>query len=199
MRQAIALDAAPATQVADHRTSGWWGMMATIATEAALFTYLLFSYYYLASQAGGHWPPDGLPRLNLALPNTVVLIASSVLVAWAEHQIKRGQRARALIGLAAAALLGVVFMTVQGLEWHSKAFSPSSHAYGSVYFTTTGFHMAHVAGGLVMLAVVWCWTALRYIGPDRHAALSIAAAYWHFVDVVWLAVFATFYVAPRLA
>jgi cytochrome c oxidase subunit III len=181
-----------------HRTPGWWGMMATIATEAALFAYLLFSYYYLASQSTGAWPPDGIPRMRLALPNTFVLIASSVLVWWAERAIKRGRRAQALVGLGAGFALGMLFVIVQVFEWFSKTFTLTSHAYGSLYFTITGFHMAHVAGGLVMLAVLFVWTALGYFGPRRHAAIAIGAAYWHFVDIVWLAVFATFYLTPRL-
>jgi heme/copper-type cytochrome/quinol oxidase subunit 3 len=184
--------------VADHRTAGWWGMMATIATEAALFAYLLFSYYYLASQTTGAWPPDGVPGLRLALPNTLVLLASSVCVWWAERGIKRGSRVSAVLGLALGFLLGSIFVVVQVFEWLSKTFSVSSHAYGSLYFTITGFHMAHVAGGLIMLAVLLVWTAMRYFGPKRHAAISIGAVYWHFVDAVWLLVFTTFYLTPRL-
>jgi heme/copper-type cytochrome/quinol oxidase subunit 3 len=183
---------------ADHRTPGWWGMMATIATEAALFAYLLFSYYYLASQTTGAWPPDGVPGLRLALPNTFVLLASSVCVWWAERGIKRGSRASAVLGLALGFLLGLIFVVVQVFEWLSKTFSVSSHAYGSLYFTITGFHMAHVAGGLIMLAVLFIWTAMRYFGAQRHAAISIGAVYWHFVDAVWLLVFTTFYLTPRL-
>ena len=183
---------------ADHRTPGWWGMMATIATEAALFAYLLFSYYYLASQTTGAWPPDGVPGLRLALPNTFVLLASSVCVLWAERGIKRGSRASAVLGLALGFLFGLTFVVVQVFEWFSKTFSVSSHAYGSLYFTITGFHMAHVAGGLIMLAVLLIWTAMRYFGPQRHAAISIGAVYWHFVDAVWLLVFTTFYLTPRL-
>jgi heme/copper-type cytochrome/quinol oxidase subunit 3 len=183
---------------AEHRTLGWWGMMATLATEAALFAYLLFSYYYLASQASGPWPPDGVPALRLALPNTLVLIASSVCVWWAERAIRRSNRAGATLGLAAGLVLGLVFVIVQLMEWRSKPFTVASHAYGSLYFTVTGFHVAHVAGGLIILAALLIWSALRYFHAERHAPISVGAVYWHFVDVVWLTVFATFYLTPRL-
>ena len=181
-----------------RRGTGWWGVLTLILTEASLFAYLLFSYYYLASQTTGAWPPDGVPGLRLALPNTLVLLASSVCVWWAERGIKRGNRVSAVLGLALGFLLGSIFVVVQVFEWLSKTFSVSSHAYGSLYFTITGFHMAHVAGGLIMLAVLLVWTAMRYFGPKRHAAISIGAVYWHFVDAVWLLVFTTFYLTPRL-
>lgn len=181
-----------------HQATGWWGMWGLIATEAALFAYLLFSYYYLASQAEPPWLPEGLPKLRLALPNTVILIASSVVLWWGEEGIKQGNRNRLLIGSGAALLMGTVFVAVQRLEWSNQHFSLETGAYGSLYFTTTGFHMVHVIVGLVMLLLVFIWTALGYFDRERNAAVSIAALYWHFVDGVWLAVFGTYYLYPYL-
>lgn len=180
-----------------HRASGWWGMLTLIATEAALFAYLLFSYYYLASQATQAWPPE-MPSLKLALPNTFVLIASSVVVWWGERAIRQGNRRRLLIGLGGAFVLGVIFEILQLMEWGSKPFSFNSSAYGSLYFTVTGFHMLHVAVGLLMLGVLFLWSWLGYMSAERHAAVSIGAVYWHFVDIVWLTVFSTFYIVPFL-
>jgi len=180
-----------------RRASGWWGMLALIATEAALFAYLLFSYYYLASQATQGWLPE-LPHLRLALPNTFVLIASSVVVWWGERAIRQRDRRRLLIGLGAGFVLGIIFEIVQLMEWSSKPFSFNSSAYGSLYFTITGFHMLHVAAGIIMLAALFLWSSLGYMSAARHAAVSIGAIYWHFVDVVWLTVFSTFYIVPYL-
>jgi cytochrome c oxidase subunit III len=181
-----------------HHASGWYGMVALIATEASLFAYLLFSYFYLAARATEAWPPEGPPSWRLALPNTIILLASSAVLAWGERGVRRGQRGRLLLGIALTLALGTCFVALQVMEWHNKPFSLSSHAYGSLYFTTTGFHIAHVGGGLLALAVVLVWAALGYFGRERHLAVSIAAIYWHFVDVVWLTVFATYYVAPYL-
>lgn len=181
-----------------HRASGWWGMWALIATEAALFAYLLFSVYYLAAQSTNPWPPEGLPRLHLALPNTIVLIVSSIAIAWAERGVKKGDRARLLIGLVVAFLLGCVFAGVQMKEWHDKPFTYTTGAYGSLYYTVTGFHVAHVAVGLLVMLALIVWSALGLFDRRRHAPVSIGAIYWHFVDVVWLTVFFTFYVVPYL-
>lgn len=181
-----------------HKAAGWWGMWGLIATEAALFVYLLFAYYYLASQADPPWLPEGLPKLRLALPNTLLLIGSSLVLWWGERGIQQGRQNRLVLGLGLAFLMGAVFVGVQLLEWHNKHFSPQTSAYGSLYFTTTGFHLAHVLAGLVMLCCAWVWAALGYFGAGRHAAVSIGAVYWHFVDVVWLAVFGTYYLSPYL-
>lgn len=172
-------------------------MWCLIATEAALFTYLLFSYFYLASQSHGGWVPE-VPKLRVALTNTVILITSSFVLYWGERGIRQGRRVRLLIGLGASFALGCVFVALQLYEWHGKKFSLSSDAYASSYFVTTGFHMAHVVGGLLIIAALFLWTAMGKFDADRHAAVSIGGLYWHFVDAVWLAVFATFYLLPRL-
>jgi cytochrome c oxidase subunit III len=182
---------------ADHRASGWWGMWCLVATEASLFAYLLFSYFYLASQSHGGWLPE-MPKLRIALPNTLILIASSFVLRWGEKGIRNGSRGRLLAGLGGAFVLGVVFAGLQLLEWHAKKYAMSDSAYASSYFVTTGFHMAHVIGGLLVIAFLFLWTALGKFSAQRHAAVSIGGLYWHFVDVVWLAVFTTFYLLPHL-
>jgi cytochrome c oxidase subunit III len=181
-----------------YHASGWWGMLGIILSEAALFGYLLFCYYYLAVQPHSQpWPPT-LPELKLSLPDTIILLLSSVAVWWGERAIKEGARLRAIAGVGAGLVLGIVFVVIQVFEWKSKSFSINSHAYGSLYFTITGFHMAHVIVGNILLAVVTWWMALDYFGPFRNAAVSISAIYWHFVDLVWLTIFFTFYITPRL-
>jgi heme/copper-type cytochrome/quinol oxidase subunit 3 len=180
------------------RSPGFWGMMLLIATEASLFAYLLFSYWYLASMATGPWPPGGPPSLHLVLPNTALLLASSGTMYLAESGIRRGNVGRLRLGLLLTLLLGVVFLVVQGIEYGEKHFTPTSHAYGSLFFTITGFHGAHVAVGLLMIVVVAVRAFLGHFGPERHEAVTNVSWYWHFVDVVWLTVFTSLYLAPYL-
>jgi heme/copper-type cytochrome/quinol oxidase subunit 3 len=92
----------------------------------------------------------------------------------------------------------VIFVGIQVLEWKAKSFSLNSSAYGSLFFTITGFHMAHVIVGLLLLLPLTLWSTLGYFGPLRSAPISIGAVYWHFVDAVWLAVFFTLYITPYL-
>ncbi len=181
-----------------YNATGWWGTICLIATEASLFIYLLFSYYFFAVQHGKSWLPDPHPSWALAGPDTLVLILSSVAVWWGEGGIKKGNRVRHLIGTGIAIALGVTFLIVQVFEWKSKTLTPQSGSYGSLFFTITGFHMVHVIVGVLVLCVVFAWSAAGFFNERRYLPVTISSTYWHFVDVVWLAVFFTFYVTPLL-
>lgn len=183
---------------ANSRASGWYGMLTVLATEGALFSYLLFSYFYLASQSVNAWPPGGAPSLALAGPSTGIIVLSSVVAWWGQRGIEQENQGRLRIGLAVAIVLGIVFVGLQGLEWSRKGFTPASHAYGSLYFTITGFHVAHVLVGLMILILLLVWSLMGYFSKARHLRVTIGIIYWHFVTAVWLCVFTSFYVTPRL-
>jgi len=177
---------------------GYWGVGTLVATEAALFAYLLFSYYYTGASAPHGWVLEPHPTLKLALPDTILLVASSG-VAWiGERGILDQRPGQALWGFGGAFVMGVVFAIVQGYEWHSKPFSLGTSSFASLYYVTTGFHMAHVIVGLGILAALFLWTALDYFSPRRRLTISAGVLYWHFVDVVWLFVFSTYYISPYL-
>jgi cytochrome c oxidase subunit III len=179
-----------------QRSGGWWGCLTLVATEAALFGYLIFSYLYLAAQTTQPWPPEGMPKLGLGLLNTGVLLSSSVFVWASERFVRRGRRGMGVTMIGIAIALGVVFVGVQLKEWKDHPYGLTSNLYGSLYFTITGFHMMHVLVGLIVLAFLLMWTALGYFDRERSAALTIGGLYWHFVDVVWLFIFATLYLSP---
>ncbi len=133
---------------------GYWGVGMLVVSEAALFAYLLFAYYYTGASAQHGWVLEPRPSLKLALPNTILLLASS-LVAWiGERGILDRQRGKALLGFGLAFIMGAVFASVQGYEWVSKPYSLGTSSYASLYFVTTGFHMAHVIIGLGVLAAL---------------------------------------------
>ena len=178
-----------------RQSFGWWGMVLAIMTEGAFFASLLFAYFYLGS-LHPDWPPE-LPELHLSLPNTGLLLASSATLWWAERGIRTGNASRLRWGLLMTFVLGVVFLSIQGLEYAEQDFTPTTHAYGSLFFTVTGFHGAHVAVGLVMLGVIQVRAWLGHFAADGHDAVTLTGMYWHFVDVVWLAVFASLYLSPR--
>ncbi len=187
----------PVGDVGKRSSSGWWGMLALVATEASLFAYLLFGYYYAWLHNGPGWIVEQ-PSLKLAGPNTVILILSSVAIWWAERSISRRSFVGQVAGLSIGIVLGIIFVVVQLVEWHNKTFTMTSSAYGSHYFIVTGFHMAHVVFGLLVLSAMLLWTVLGYFNRERHIPISVGSIYWHFVDVVWLTVFFTFYITPYL-
>jgi cytochrome c oxidase subunit III len=177
---------------------GWWGAGTLIASEAALFGYLLFCYYYLGATNPPGWLLEPAPSLKLALPDTLLLLASSAAAWFGERGIRTLNRAQALAGFTLAFLMGAVFAAVQAAEWHAKSYGLGLSSYSSLYFVTTGLHMAHVLVGLLVLAALTLWTALDYFRPRRRLVVSAGVLYWHFVDVIWLFVFTTYYLTPYL-
>lgn len=182
-----------------HRSSsGWWGMLALIATEGFLFAYLLFSYYFFAVQRGRDWLPDQLLGFTFSGPNTAIVIITTLLVWFAERGLRRGINWQMIVGLLLALVFSAGFIALQAIEWTQEPFELWSDSYASLYFVVTGFHLAHVFGGFLILAALTLWSALGYFDRFRIAPLSIGLMYWVFVDVVWVSIFITFYVTPYL-
>jgi cytochrome c oxidase subunit 3 len=198
VNETLSLDTPLPVGSAGKLSSGWFGLIAMIVTEAALFGYLLFAYFYLYAQNRAAWPPDGMPDLRIPAINTVLLLGSSVLAWRAERAVKSGRQTAALVWTATAFIAGTLFALIQLGEWHKKTYGLTSHVYGSLYFTITGFHLAHVVVGLGILLLLMVWIALGYIERHRHAAFTIGVMYWHFVDAVWLAVFTSLYLTPYI-
>ncbi len=176
---------------------GWWGMLCVIATEATLFAYLLFGYFYYAVQLDGNWLPQLPPSLKLSLPGVILLIASSVGMWWGERGVRRGSQGSLLLGVALALLLGIGFLVLQVLDWRQEPLTLRQGAFGATFFTLTGLHLAHLAVGLAGLLLVLAWSGLRYFDALRHTPVLIMAAYWHFVVAVGVIVFLALYVVPR--
>ena len=138
---------------------------------------------------------------NLPLMNTVVLLLSGTTVTWAHHAIIHDDRKGAKWGLGLTVLLGVFFTFLQGVEY-LEAFHGREHgepwlstdAYGSAFFMATGFHGLHVLIGTIFLAVMYLRLMKGGLRPEKHFGLEAAAWYWHFVDVVWLFLFAFVYI-----
>ena len=196
------------TQGLPHETHGprsfaWWGMAWLIATEATLFAALIASYFYLRFRHGPEWPPGGIeaPTLELPLIMSAILLSSSIPVHWAEAGVTKGNHLTLRLGLLAGFLLGAVFFAMTLLiEWPEKLheFTPTTNVYGSLYFTITGFHLAHVLVGLLMSLWVQARAWQGAFGAARHVSVQNFTMYWHFVDVVWVFVLITVYVSPNL-
>ncbi len=185
--------------VTDERR-GTWGMLLFILTEAALFLMLFFSYSYLAHASRGPWPPEP-PKLMLALVMLVVLLSSSAVLHLGERAEKNGRTGTARAFMGATILMGIGFLVLQTLEYrdHLKTLTPTTNAYGSIFYTITSFHAAHLLLGLCMLLYV---LVLPQIGPGQkppHRSLHNASLYWHFVDLVWVLIVALLYVAPNIS
>jgi cytochrome c oxidase subunit III len=177
----------------------YWGFWGILAIETTVFSALVASYYYLRF-AGGPFPPPGHDAPELLLPtlNTLVLLASSALVWWGDRGIEKGNSRRLALGLAAGIALAIVFLVLKVVEYGDPDYRWDSHAYGSAIWTIVGFHSAHVAT-LVMKTTVIGYLAWRgYFNERRRMGVTVNGIYWHFVVLIWLPLYATIYLAPRL-
>jgi len=181
------------------RPAGWWGMVLLIATEATLFTILIATYFYLRFKTGNAWPPGNLgdPKLVKPLVVTVILVLSSLPIVLATRGTSERLLVRVRLGLLAAVALGVVFLILQRrlIDESLQTFRPRNNAYGSIFYTLIGLHVAHVVLGVLFGA----WAVLRTIRFDRTAVVTVrvTALYLHFVNVVAAVLFLVLYLSPR--
>jgi cytochrome c oxidase subunit 3 len=115
-------------------------------------------------------------------------------VTWAHHALLNNDRKGLTVGLALTVMLGMIFTVLQAIEYSHAGFSFPGHSYGSTFFMATGFHGAHVIIGTIFLAVCLVRAMRGAFTPKQHFGFEAAAWYWHFVDVVWLFLFACIYV-----
>jgi cytochrome c oxidase subunit 3 len=146
----------------------------------------------------GIWPPAGIETFDawhLPLINTLILLCSGAAATWAHHAIAHENNRKDLVnGLILAILLGVLFTFFQAYEYSHATFAFSGNIYGGTFFMATGFHGFHVIIGTIFLAVCLIRALRGQMTPTHHLGFEAAAWYWHFVDVVWLFLFAAIYV-----
>jgi cytochrome c oxidase subunit 3 len=186
-----------------------YGMILFIASEVMFFVAWFWAYFDAAlfphdmHQAtreqlfGGVWPPKGTATFDpwhLPLLNTLILLTSGTTVTWAHHALLENDRQSVKWGLILTILLGLLFTSVQAYEYMHAGFHFSGNIYGATFFMATGFHGAHVIIGTTFLIVCLIRVYLGHFTPTQHLGFEFAAWYWHFVDVVWLFLFACIYV-----
>ncbi len=200
-----------------------YGMILFIASEIMFFAAFFWMFFDMAlfadsrqhipevgawadtAKSWSTWPPKGVEVLDpwsLPLLNTVILLLSGTTVTWAHHALQVGDRKAAKTGLMITVALGVLFTAVQAYEYnhiiHEHLFfneeALNSGLYGSIFFMATGFHGFHVLVGTIFLTVCLLRLMAGQMTPQKHFGFEAAAWYWHFVDVVWLFLFAFVYV-----
>ena len=180
------------------------GMILFITSEVMFFAGL-FAAYFSIRNAALEWPPLNaetgepfrLEILPLVGPATILLIVSSVTCQMAVWGIRRNDRTAFLRNIAVTFVLGVVFLFMQVADYAllaSEGVTLGSGVFGTTYYTLTGFHGAHVFAGVVMLGVVLYRGMAGQFSGRHHDAVEATSLYWHFVDVVWILLFATLYI-----
>ncbi len=178
-----------------------YGMILFIASEVMFFVAWFWAYFnaslFPADVGLSGWPPANIPTFDpwhLPLLNTLILLTSGTTVTWAHHAIQTGNQKDAVRGLGLTIVLGMIFTCVQAYEYSHAQFAFSGNIYGATFFMATGFHGFHVIVGTIFLIVCFFRARAGHFTPERHFGFEAAAWYWHFVDVVWLFLFAAIYV-----
>jgi heme/copper-type cytochrome/quinol oxidase subunit 3 len=195
MSAALDLDLVAPTTKPVH-TTAWWGMATLIATESMVFVILLGAYFFLRASAQ-QWPPGGIPapELKLTVPFSFVLWGSSAPVFYAEAAIRRGSQRGLRVGLLVSAVMGAAFLAFTLKDFADLTFGWRDNAYGSMFYTIVGLHALHVLIGLCMSVVVQIKAWQGKFSATRHVSVEVFGLYWHFVDVVWVFVFASLFLS----
>jgi cytochrome c oxidase subunit 3 len=175
------------------------GMLLFITSEVMFFAGLFAAYF--STRAANHpWPPeefaDILNPFSLILVATVILITSSFTCQLAVWAIRRNDRTGFLRNISFTFVLGIIFLLLQAYDYSilfADGMTLGSGPFGTTYFTLTGFHGAHVFGGVIMLGVVLYRGMAGQFSSRHHDAIEAASLYWHFVDVVWILLFSILY------
>lgn len=168
------------------------GVVVWLASELMFFAGLFAGWFSLRA-ANDVWPPEGVElAVGRTAVATLVLVVSSLTMHGAVVAAERGDRVGTVRWLGVTGALGAAFLVNLGLEYAELEFSMSTHAYGSIFFLMTGFHGLHLLGGILFMVAVAALVSGRSHAPAA-PSVEVCAYYWHFVDVVWVAMFATIY------
>jgi cytochrome c oxidase subunit 3 len=167
------------------------------------FAGLFAMYFTIRSNHPGDWPmtlPSGekiVPDIAYATPFTIILVASSFTCQWGVFAAEKGDVFKLRRWFTLTFFMGLVFLLGQGNEFLTeihKGNTVSATGYGSVFFLTEGFHGMHVLGGLLAFVFFLIRTTLGKFTPAQATAAIVVSYYWHFVDVVWIGLFAVIYI-----
>jgi cytochrome c oxidase subunit III len=182
------------------------GMLLFICSEVMFFSGL-FAAYFSVRASTTPWPPapptvpaELAERFNLHAEPwfgavlTVILVISSVTCQMGVWAIRRDDRRGFIRAMGVTLILGIVFLIGQVYDYSTLGFGISDTPFGTTFYTLTGFHGAHVFGGAVMIAVILYRGLAGQFSARHHDAVEATSLYWHFVDVVWIALFSTLYI-----
>ena len=173
------------------------GTIIWLSSELMFFAGLFAMYFTARARATEGWPPEPT-ELNLpyALVFTIILVASSVTCQFGVFAAEQGNVYGLRRWFSITFVMGLIFVLGQAFEYVQlveEGTSISSSTYGSVFYLTTGFHGLHVIGGLIAFVYVLIRSTMGRFTPAQATSAIVVSYYWHFVDVVWVGLFATIY------
>jgi cytochrome c oxidase subunit III len=173
------------------------GTIIWLSSELMFFAGLFAMYFTARARATEGWPPEPT-ELNLpyALVFTIILVASSITCQFGVFAAEQGNVYGLRRWFTITFVMGLTFVLGQAYEYVQlveEGTSISSSTYGSVFYLTTGFHGLHVIGGLIAFIFLLIRSTMGRFTPAQATSAIVVSYYWHFVDVVWIGLFATIY------
>ncbi len=189
----------PTTGLSNEKMTMW----AFLGSDCLLFGALISTYLLLRNRKplSGEEPLTAADLFDIPFTSvsSFVLLMSSLTMVLAVSSITRGEMERCKLWLLTTAALGAVFISGQVYEFTSfyrEGLGYTVSISSSAFYTLTGFHGVHVSLGIIMLVTLWVLISRGILGPDRAETVEIIGLYWHFVDIVWIAIFAVVYLIP---
>ena len=180
------------------------GTIVWLSSELMFFAALFAMYFTIRSVTGvtetgaDNWPPVPVElAVGYSLVFTVILVLSSVTCQMGVFAAERGDVYGMRRWYVLTLVMGLVFVLGQANEYriqYAEDMRIDSHGYGSVFYLTTGFHGLHVIGGLVAFVFVLLRSMVGSYTPEKATSAIVTSYYWHFVDVVWIGLYATIYI-----
>jgi cytochrome c oxidase subunit III len=174
--------------------AGRLGMAVFLVSLSMLFAASMVGYLVVRLRAEA-WPPPGMPRLPSGLwVATAVIVGCSVTIHRALLAARRGLQQPMVRWLGATLGLGALFLILQAMNWWgliTARMPMQANLYAFTFYMLTGLHAAHVIGGLIPLGVVTSKARRGAYSAGSHPGVEYSAMYWHFLDAVWLVMFAT--------
>ena len=193
--------APPPIPVETHLDGHKVGMIAFFVSEVAFFSTLIMAYLvYMGQSKTGPTPAEVL-SLPLVIGTTICLLSSSFTIHLADRSLRAGSMGAFQAWWGLTIVLGALFLAGAAYEWHDliwhRGLTISRNLFGTTYYTLVGFHALHVTIGLLLLILLLGLVQRGRITGPHSIGVELVSWYWHFVDVVWVVVFAIVYVIGR--
>ena len=184
--------------------SFYWGIGLLIISEVLFFFRFFWAFLHRAlaptPEVACQWPPLGIRPVNpitWPLFNSIILLRRGALANLSYLYLIIGRLQKATDAINGAITAGIIFSGVQAYEYYNAPFTIADSVFGSAFFVLTGFHGLHVLVGTIILQVQKKRLQYLHFSPKHHTGILTAIWYWHFVDVVWLILFALIYIWGR--
>ncbi|MEM9567667.1 MAG: heme-copper oxidase subunit III [Cyanobacteria bacterium P01_E01_bin.34] len=175
------------------------GLMTFLASESLMFGGL-FATYLMFMVTKSSWPPEGT-EVELLLPtlNTIILVSSSFVIHFGTKAIKENDESGLKKWFWVTAAMGAVFLGGQAYEYATLGYGLTTNLFANCFYLMTGFHGLHVfVGILLILGVIWRARHQGHYSETAHVGVEMAEIYWHFVDIIWIILFALIYVLTTI-